>query len=238
MSYCVYKHTVPNGKVYIGITGREPSRRWENGNGYRHNKHFYRAIKKYGWGNIRHEILFDGLNKEDAEQKEIELIAEYHSMDKDKGYNLREGGSTSTFSEISLEKMRRSHLGKHLPDEQKIKISDSMKGRKVSDGMLGHKHRDDTKRLMRERKLGKHLSDCTKMQISENRKGICTGTNNPRAKSVKNLDTGEVFDTLRDACGKYALSHGNLSLVCSGKRKTCGGYHWSYLDASGGEYIA
>lgn len=30
--YTVYKHTTPSGKVYIGITGQKPERRWQNGN--------------------------------------------------------------------------------------------------------------------------------------------------------------------------------------------------------------
>ena len=54
--YVVYKHTTPSGKVYIGITGLKPERRWRNGNGYKDNEHFYRAILKYGWDNIKHEI--------------------------------------------------------------------------------------------------------------------------------------------------------------------------------------
>ena len=29
--YSVYKHTAPNGKVYIGITSRKPEYRWNNG---------------------------------------------------------------------------------------------------------------------------------------------------------------------------------------------------------------
>lgn len=31
MGYSVYKHTFPNGKVYIGMTGQEPEKRWANG---------------------------------------------------------------------------------------------------------------------------------------------------------------------------------------------------------------
>lgn len=68
-NYNAYKHTAPNGKVYIGITGVAPKRRWANGNGYRNQTLFYRAIKKYGWENINSEILFEGLNKEEAEKK-------------------------------------------------------------------------------------------------------------------------------------------------------------------------
>lgn len=59
--YCVYKHTLPNNKVYIGITKQIPSLRWANGRGYKHSNYFYNAILKYGWLNIRHEILRDCL---------------------------------------------------------------------------------------------------------------------------------------------------------------------------------
>lgn len=93
-NYCVYKHTCPNGKVYIGITKQEPLKRWQyRGNGYRNNDHFYRAIKKYGWANIKHEILFNGLTKEEAEQKEVELIARYKSNEYEFGYNVANGGN-------------------------------------------------------------------------------------------------------------------------------------------------
>ena len=74
MPYCVYKHTAPNGKVYIGITSQDVLARWNHGNGYKNNKHFFSAIVKYGWDNIRHEILYDDLTKEDACKKEIGLI--------------------------------------------------------------------------------------------------------------------------------------------------------------------
>lgn len=29
--YCIYKHTFPNNKIYIGITAQNPARRWANG---------------------------------------------------------------------------------------------------------------------------------------------------------------------------------------------------------------
>ena len=60
--YLVYKHTAPNGKVYIGITSQSPQRRFNNGRGYYHNDHFKRAIEKYGWKGFSHEILTEDLN--------------------------------------------------------------------------------------------------------------------------------------------------------------------------------
>lgn len=100
-NYYVYKHTFPNGKVYIGITSLKPEHRWNNGNGYlkktKDDKYdqplMAYAINKYGWDNIKHEILFKGLSKEEAEGKEIELIEQYKSNKKEFGYNFENGGN-------------------------------------------------------------------------------------------------------------------------------------------------
>jgi predicted GIY-YIG superfamily endonuclease len=87
--YKVYKHSCPNGKVYIGITSLSLNNRWRNGEGYKRSKLFYRAIKKYGWENIKHEILFEDLSKEQAEAKEIELIKLYNSTNNEKVITLK-----------------------------------------------------------------------------------------------------------------------------------------------------
>lgn len=91
--YTVYKHTSPSGKCYIGITSTKPQYRWWYGKGYSNNPYFYRAIQKYGWDNFQHDILFTGLTKEEAEQKEIELIAFYNSTNIKYGYNIKAGGN-------------------------------------------------------------------------------------------------------------------------------------------------
>ena len=97
-NYKVYKHTSPNGKVYIGITKNiNPKTRWDNGNGYPNNKYFTNAINKYGWNNFTHEILFENLSKEEACKKEIELIAKYKSNNPEIGYNLSLGGENSYY---------------------------------------------------------------------------------------------------------------------------------------------
>ena len=94
-TYSVYKHTnVINGKVYIGITVNEPVVRWgRNGDGYS-TQYFGIAIKKYGWENFKHEILFENLSAKEASQKEIELIKEYDATNSEKGYNIAKGGLT------------------------------------------------------------------------------------------------------------------------------------------------
>ena len=92
VGYCVYKHKTPSGKVYIGVTCTSPKKRWNYGHGYKYNSHFWNAIVKYGWDNISHEILIDGLNRETAYRLERELIDAYDSTNPSKGYNITSGG--------------------------------------------------------------------------------------------------------------------------------------------------
>lgn len=94
-NYVVYKHTTPNGKVYIGQTQQDVFARWANGKGYTCHRHgfFWKAIEKYGWNNIKHEILYDNLSKNLADYYEQYFIEVYKSTDKRFGYNCQTGGS-------------------------------------------------------------------------------------------------------------------------------------------------
>lgn len=88
--FTVYRHISPSGKSYVGITKRNPVVRWNNGKGYAGQPKFYNAILKYGWDNFKHEILFSGLSKQEAEEKEKELIEQNDSIEN--GYNVSVGG--------------------------------------------------------------------------------------------------------------------------------------------------
>ena len=69
MEYCVYMHTCPKGRVYIGITRNNPLKRWQNGTGYRTNEYFTRAIKK----------SLDLVNKENSETLSSYLSSSFPS---------------------------------------------------------------------------------------------------------------------------------------------------------------
>jgi hypothetical protein len=114
-SYTVYKHTCPQGKVYIGQTKQEPKVRWCSGNGYKNNECFYSVIKKYGWCNIKHEILFTNLTKDDADRIEKDLIKQFKSNEKEYGYNIENGGGK----------------GKIITQETRKKLSEANKGKKI-----------------------------------------------------------------------------------------------------------
>ena len=92
--FLVYKHTAPNKKVYIGITKQNTEKRWQNGNGYNTQSKFWKAIKKYGWDNITHEVVAENLTEKEACELEEKLIEEYKSTDSRYGYNIYPGGNT------------------------------------------------------------------------------------------------------------------------------------------------
>lgn len=85
--YYIYKHTFPNGKVYIGMTENPLKRFGIDGTGYKYNVPMNADIEKYGWDNIKTEILKGGLSLEEAQQQEKEFILAYNSEDIAFGYN-------------------------------------------------------------------------------------------------------------------------------------------------------
>lgn len=89
--YCVYEHVFPNGKKYIGISC-DAEKRWQNGNGYKTQRKIANAIKHYGWENVEHNIIVDGVTKEQAETLERYLVAELDTIKN--GYNATIGGNT------------------------------------------------------------------------------------------------------------------------------------------------
>ena len=95
--YFVYRHVAPNGKMYIGITSRSaPELRWGVGGKFyaKSNTHFWCAIQKYGWENIKHIIVAHGLGVVQACNLEAYLIKKYDTLYN--GYNQTSGGVTPT----------------------------------------------------------------------------------------------------------------------------------------------
>ena len=124
--WCVYCHITPNNKKYIGITSLKPEHRWNHGRGYRTQKVFYRAIKKYGWDNIKHIILLDNLTYEQASRYEQYFITLFKTNCKRYhnpyfGYNSNDGGSAREpgfhLSEVAKSKLSNEpyHNNKKTP---------------------------------------------------------------------------------------------------------------------------
>ena len=240
--YIVYKHTAPNQKVYIGITCKNPIYRWNNGKGYIQNNHFYKAILKYGWDNIKHEILFTGLTKEQACKKEIELIALYNSNQSKYGYNHSMGGESGSLgvkrTEETRKKMSQARKGIKLSAETKRKLSDINKGKqpwnkgkhlseeyrkKLSEAKKG-KHLGGAKKGKTSNRKGVHLTEETKIKMSEAHK------NGKQCKAIVCIETGQIFKSGVEASKVLGLSRSGICYVLKGLYKQVGGYSFIYLN--------
>ena len=51
-----------------------------------------------------------------------------------------------------------------------------------------------------------------------------------KAKKVLCIETGQIFLSTNDIERILGLNQSSIGKCCRGERKTCGGYHWQYVD--------
>lgn len=229
--WILYRHTSPSGKVYVGITSKSnPNWRWQSGKGYAACTYFYNAILKYGWNNIKHEVLFEGLNENTAKRLEIELIRHYKGLGI--SYNITDGGEGRKFPLSKNHKRRLSdaHRGKHLSKEWRDKIGKAHKGKIVS---------QETKDKMSAIMKSKHI------KLSEERKRIISRSNKGKVISDKHREivskffskpvlqvdkhTGEIireYSSMTEASKCTGIYYGSINKCCNNITKSAGGYKW------------
>ena len=208
--YCVYKHTSPSSKVYIGISGVIPVSRWNYGHGYNKNHHFYNAIKKYGWDNFLHEILFEGLERYEAENLERELIKEYKSYLSNYGYNQDMGGTgCGTVSEATRKKQS---------EKAKERTGDK-------NPFYGRKHSDETIKRMSEIKKGKPQNPEWVKKSAQARKIKVY-------QKTKDGDILAIFDSIIEAAEALGSHPQNIYRACIKGRPTAAGFIWDYVDGN------
>lgn len=236
--YKVYLHVFENGKKYVGITKQEPKKRWNGGlRGYKECPKMAKAIQKYGWENVAHLILVDGLEKEDAERLEIELIKEMNSI-KD-GYNIEHGGNCAgTHNMETRAKISAGNKGKKKPplsEEQKEKIRKRISGE--GNPFKGKHHTEETKRAHSEFMKGNqynkgnhHSEDFKKMKSKQMSEKYSNG-GNPRCVCVYsfNCENGNIqeFYSLREAARFVGCSPSTLLKKINGEREYKG-RTWRY----------
>ena len=193
-TYTIYKHTSPSGKVYIGQTSTKVQIRWLlNGNGYKNQSYFWKAIQKYGWDNFAHEIILENITKSEANYAEIYLIRWYkmHKM----CYNCTDGGEGGR-GLVPWNKGKKTGVipwnkGIPMSEETRKKVSEAKKGHKYGPQSLLHiQHKVEVHKipiiqvdihnpiLCTEWKSAKDVENV----LGFSRKGIC---NSARNKSVQ-----------------------------------------------------
>lgn len=248
--YKLYMHITPSGKKYVGITSNDLSARWRNGHGYSYNTHFANAIKLYGWRNIEHVVLMEGLSKDDAISEEINMIAKYDLTNPRNGYNITAGGNTNvplvgskngmygrTHTPEARESLRSKALvrfankenhpmyGKTKSQETRDKIRAANTGR-----WAGEKNYFYGKHFSGELSpaYGKHLSEDTKSKLRAAHLGVILSSSAYNARGIRNVETGEEFGCACDIKRKYGFDNSWIGKCCKNPNYTYKGFHWEY----------
>lgn len=241
----IYKATnLINNKVYIGQTILDLKTRraqHENSIKYKNKYAFAKAIQKYGKENFDWEVVDTASTIEELNEKESYYIEYYKSLTTQNGYNLKGGGNNS-----------------FLTEEVKKKISEAQIGSK--NHMFGKRGRlNPTSKKVKNITTGVEYESASECAKTENINlshvcAVCRGdrgsTNNciyrylddkgdvipPQKKTdiknkpVRNIDTGEEFQTAQEAELLYkGKKSGTVNRVCQGKLKTFAGYRFEYI---------
>ncbi len=236
--YIVYLHINKiNRNVYVGITHyTNPEKRWRQGNGYKNNPIFNKAIRKYGWDGFNHCILFKRLSKDIACNIERTLILKYKKSNI--SYNIADGGD-----------------GVHsMNDYIRSKISNSCKGKRVGD-KNPMKHLTAEQREFHSQKMKRTWQNREEM-LTRLRAGIQKSREKGMYKGNRNKMPNHVKEAIRASTIKpvmcfskegvfikeyESISQANMELginkksssisrVCKGERKTAHGFIWMFKE--------
>lgn len=215
----IYRITcTANGRVYVGQSTNVMSRLKDHkrrlSTGTHVNLKLQRAWNKYGPACFVFEIVencecdFNILN-----EREIYWIEKCNALDKYSGFNTASGGKNGyslagktdderaeIYQKVSewRKEYYKTHdscfKGRHWSDEEKQRIRESVSG---SNGIWFGKKRPEHSEAM-------------------------SGGNNPRARAVRCVTTGMIFDCAKDAEKVYGVTNSMILKCCKGVHKTGG----------------
>ena len=231
--WTVYRHISPSNKVYIGITKQDVKVRWSSGSGYRPCVLFYKAIKKYGWSNIKHEILFTDLSEKRAKKLEVDLIRHYKALDI--SYNVTDGGegcSGRVVSEETRNKLREINTGKAMSAESRLKMSLAKIGKpSPTKGKPRKKLSEESRQNISNGHLG------LKYNRTQEWRDRVTNANRLKSKPVLQLDKDSLqviaeYPSALEAANSVNASRGNITNCCLGRKhvKTVKGFIWKFKN--------
>lgn len=238
-NWTVYRHTSPSSKVYVGIT-TNLKERWSNFGAHycTYNSIFKNAINKYGWNNIQHEVLLEGISKKEAEYAERYLIKWYktHNM----SYNITEGGEGTLGrkdSEETKNRKRVSNLGKTRTLEQRDRISKAHKTEhavsisrknieKAHDAWKGQHHSNETKRKLSEKAKGRDMTALLKLARIAPRNLFTR----PVLQIDFNNNVIKEFLSIAEANRALGKTSNSIMNCLSGRAKSAFGYRWRYKN--------
>lgn len=212
----IYMYTSPSGKVYIGQTINESSRKGKHKRETsKTDTHFGKAIRKYGFENFKYEAIIKFKPTSDRQKLkrvlnalEMRYIRIYKANNPEFGYNITKGGDGTIGLKHNEE--TKEYIGecsKRMWSENREKMLEVVESRK------GVTQSEETKVLKREKAKGKKkVIQCDLEEnvlkefesVHEAARYINTGTSTIKCDSNK------------------------ISECCNEKRKTHRGFIWKF----------
>ena len=248
---------VPNettgiSKVYAGSSGNLKSRKYVHFYNLENNKHensylqnAYNKIKElHGKDNAKRYFKFIPilyLEKIEDKIKLKEILLEHENLELSK--YKKDDGSIDHDKCYNIRTTAESNLGFKHTKESKLKISMAStkqwagtnyknrlnKNKKVT------KHTEESKLKISIAHKGRKHTEESKQNMRNGHKGITFSKNcresriQSQKRKIKNIDTNEVFESIKEAIEYYSLSRGNITSALKGNTKTAGGYRWTYI---------
>ena len=210
--------------IYIG-KAKNFNSRWNQHKSnakYNYNTHLYNAIKKYGIDNFSFtiiEVIPLELYDEICNEREKYWIKYYQAYEDPNNYNETEGGEGSCGWEPSQEwRDKQSKIKKEWYQTEQGKE----KAKQQSEFMKKYNYLIPKKKHTEEWKQ-QHSKDMS-------------GEKNPnygkhtQGKKCLCIELNKIFESTREAAKEIGVSHTGIAAACRGVQKTCGSYHWKYIN--------
>lgn len=244
-----------NGKQYIGSTIVEPNRRYNqhiynatHENAHQYNYPLYEAIRKYGKENFDFKVLYqeeceeehirelereyilrfntlspNGYNQTDNTEHPINAIESYKKMSETKRNNAKRVAQIDNNNNII--KIFRSVVDcAEETHEDEKKIGSCCRGERKSTGGKFFAWLDENNQLI----IPEYKRDFYKGEIGTTQ--IQSSSRKVAKIDIDTLQIIETYDTIALASRENNCDASGISKVCTGKRKSCGGFKWEYID--------
>lgn len=212
-----------NVKKYIGQTTIGFKKRYNN-DLYKNtsNIHLKNAIFKYGIGNFEIIEEFDSANSiEKLNELEKYWIQYFGGINSGKLYNFSSGGLNCVYSDNHKAILSKKATGRKFSEETKIKMSISQKEKNSKmtaeerSNAYGHNKGKEISKEVRKKIIEAKLN-------AKNKDEIVKKISEKIKKKVICLNTGVIFDSLKESGEYYGFSSCMISTCCKGKREYAG----------------
>lgn len=254
----IYKITnLKNQKFYIGqskdLNNREHNHFYRLGRNEHHNEILQKSFNKHGEENFIFEVLeeidFDNFLNE----REKYWLDFHGGLNNKKIYNMK-NPLTNEYSDYTKVKVSKIMLGENNPnfgnkwtDEQKENLSKKKKGKtleerigtekskltkeKMSKSQKGRKHPEEVKEKIRQANIGENNPAYGNgdRQMGENNPmwGKASKNRRPVQQLTKDGVLVREYEFLSQV-KSYGFDISNVTSVCRGRFKSCGGFIWKY----------